>query len=142
MEGAAAPPVLLDGNLREATTAAPTLVDPVARARLLRALWADTAFLSSLEVMDYSLLVGVERAASGAPALVVGVIDFIRQYTWDKQVETWVKKSGILGGSGKDPTVVSPRQYARRLRAAVAEYFTPSPYLEAPEPMPEVDEGL
>lgn len=38
------------------------------------------------------------------------------QYTWDKQVETWVKKSGILGGAGKDPTVISPKQYSRRFR--------------------------
>lgn len=40
------------------------------------------------------------------------------QYTWDKQVETWVKKSGILGGAGKDPTVISPKQYSRRFRCA------------------------
>ena len=36
------------------------------------------------------------------------------QYSWDKQVETWVKKSGILGGAGKDPTVISPKLYRRR----------------------------
>ena len=28
---------------------------------------------------------------------VVGVIDYIRQYTWDKQLETYVKSSGVLG---------------------------------------------
>ena len=56
------------------------------------------------------------------------------QYTWDKQVETWVKKSGILGGAGKDPTVISPRQYCRRFRAAMASYFTVVPSLTAPEP--------
>jgi len=33
--------------------------------------------------------------------LVVAIIDFIRTYTWDKQLETWVKSSGILGGAGK-----------------------------------------
>lgn len=33
--------------------------------------------------------------------LAVAIIDFIRQYTWDKQLETWVKGSGILGGGGK-----------------------------------------
>lgn len=42
------------------------------------------------------------------------------QYTWDKQVETWVKKSGILGGAGKDPTVISPKQYSRRFRRGLA----------------------
>lgn len=34
--------------------------------------------------------------------LVVAIIDFIRTYTWDKQLETWVKSSGILGGAGGD----------------------------------------
>lgn len=33
--------------------------------------------------------------------LVVAIIDFIRTYTWDKQLETWVKSSGILGGAGE-----------------------------------------
>ena len=29
-----------------------------------------------------------------------------------------MKKSGILGGAGKDPTVISPKQYSRRFRWA------------------------
>eukprot|EP00887_Chlorella_sp_A99_P005551 scaffold1.g5551.t1 len=123
--------VLLDENLRELNLSCPTAVGPSAYARLQRALWSDTAFLAGLGVMDYSLLVGVDRRRQ---ELVVGVIDFIRQYTWDKQVETWVKKSGILGGAGKDPTVISPKQYCRRFRAAMASYFTVVPSLLAPEP--------
>jgi 1-phosphatidylinositol-3-phosphate 5-kinase len=58
---------------------------------------------------------------------VVGLIDFIRTYTWDKQLETWVKASGILGGAGREPTIVSPRSYARRLRGAIRGYFTVVP---------------
>jgi hypothetical protein len=65
--------------------------------------------------------VGFDR---GRKELVVGLIDFIRQYSWDKQVESWVKMSGILGGAGKEPTVVSPHQYCRRFRAAMQQYFT------------------
>ena len=60
-------------------------------SRLLRALQHDTGFLSGQGVMDYSLLVGVDRSRG---QLVVGVIDYVRQYTWDKQLETWVKSSG------------------------------------------------
>ncbi|KIZ02630.1 hypothetical protein MNEG_5325 [Monoraphidium neglectum] len=71
--------------------------------------------------MDYSLLVGVDKERN---ALVVAIIDFIRQYTWDKQLETWVKSSGILGGNGKEPTIISPKQYCRRFRAAISSYFT------------------
>lgn len=82
-----------------------------------------------LDVMDYSLLVGFDRDRN---ELVVGIIDYIRQYTWDKQVESWVKKSGILGGAGKEPTIISPRQYSRRFRAAMLTYFTVVPSLEEP----------
>ena len=42
----------------------------------MKALWADTAFLAGQGVMDYSLLVGVD---SRYGALVVGIIDFLRQ---------------------------------------------------------------
>ena len=52
------------------------------------------------------------------PADSSSTIPLLVQYTWDKQVETWVKKSGILGGAGKDPTVISPKQYSRRFRSA------------------------
>ena len=42
----------------------------------MSALAADTAFLASLGVMDYSLLLGVDRQNR---QLVVGIIDFVRQ---------------------------------------------------------------
>ena len=44
--------------------------------RLDAALAADTAFLAGLGVMDYSLLLGVDRQNR---QLVVGIIDFVRQ---------------------------------------------------------------
>lgn len=62
------------------------------------ALTNDSHFLSELGVMDYSLLVGISEADG---QLVVGIIDYIRQYTWDKQLETYVKSSGVLGGGSK-----------------------------------------
>ncbi|KAI8466583.1 MAG: hypothetical protein J3K34DRAFT_433360 [Monoraphidium minutum] len=113
--------VHLDDNLRRANMQAPILVEqPQLRAMEL-ALWRDTAFLAALGVMDYSLLVGVDKERN---ALVIAIIDFIRQYTWDKQLETWVKSSGILGGNGKEPTIISPKQYCRRFRSAISGYFT------------------
>ncbi|KAK9819645.1 hypothetical protein WJX72_000689 [[Myrmecia] bisecta] len=113
--------VLMDENLRESNLSAPILVNQQAYARLERALWNDTSFLSSLGVMDYSMLVGVDKHEH---VLVVGIIDFVRQYTWDKQLETWVKSAAILGSAGKEPTVISPKQYCRRFRIAMASYFT------------------
>ncbi len=56
------------------------------------------------------------------------------QYTWDKQLETWVKSTGFLGGAGKEPTVISPRQYCRRFRVAMASYFTCVPHSNGSAP--------
>lgn len=77
--------------------------------------------LQSIDVMDYSLLVGVDEEKH---ELVLGIIDFMRQYTWDKHLETWVKASGILGGpKNASPTVISPMQYKKRFRKAMSAYF-------------------
>ncbi|PWA37990.1 phosphatidylinositol-4-phosphate 5-kinase family protein [Artemisia annua] len=78
-------------------------------------------WLQSVDVMDYSLLVGVDEQNH---ELVLGIIDFMRQYTWDKHLETWVKASGILGGpKNASPTVISPKQYKKRFRKAMTTYF-------------------
>ncbi len=95
-------------------------------------------FLASLGVMDYSLLIGFHKERK---ELVVGLVDYLRQYTWDKQIESWVKSSGLLGGAGKEPTIVSPRQYARRFQQAVLSYFTVVPRLLKPFDLTCVDES-
>lgn len=77
--------------------------------------------LQSIDVMDYSLLVGVDEERN---ELVLGIIDFMRKYTWDKHLETWVKTSGLLGGpKNASPTVISPQQYKKRFRKAMTAYF-------------------
>ncbi|KAL5850743.1 hypothetical protein ACOSQ3_008792 [Xanthoceras sorbifolium] len=113
--------VLLDQNLIEAMPTSPIFVGSKAKRLLERAVWNDTAFLASVDVMDYSLLVGVDEEKH---ELVLGIIDFMRQYTWDKHLETWVKTSGILGGPrNASPTVISPQQYKKRFRKAMTAYF-------------------
>ncbi|PNT77272.1 hypothetical protein BRADI_1g60357v3 [Brachypodium distachyon] len=113
--------VLLDENLIEAMPTSPIFVGNKAKRLLERAVWNDTAFLASIDVMDYSLLVGVDEKKH---ELVMGIIDFMRQYTWDKHLETWVKASGILGGpKNVSPTVISPKQYKKRFRKAMSAYF-------------------
>nr|XP_043636882.1 1-phosphatidylinositol-3-phosphate 5-kinase FAB1B-like [Erigeron canadensis] len=113
--------VLLDQNLIEAMPTSPIFVGNKAKRLLERAVWNDTAFLASIDVMDYSLLVGVDEENH---ELVLGIIDFMRQYTWDKHLETWVKTSGILGGpKNASPTVISPKQYKKRFRKAMTTYF-------------------
>ncbi|XP_015972438.1 1-phosphatidylinositol-3-phosphate 5-kinase FAB1B [Arachis duranensis] len=113
--------VLLDQNLIESMPTSPIFVGNKAKRLLERAVWNDTAFLASIYVMDYSLLVGVDEDKH---ELVLGIIDFMRQYTWDKHLETWVKTSGILGGpKNTSPTVISPQQYKKRFRKAMSAYF-------------------
>nr|XP_043623242.1 putative 1-phosphatidylinositol-3-phosphate 5-kinase FAB1C [Erigeron canadensis] len=116
---------LLDMNLLEALRTKPIFLGSKAKRNLERAVWNDTSFLASIDVMDYSLLVGVDEESK---ELVIGIIDFIRQYTWDKQLETWVKASGILGGpKNASPTIISPKQYKRRFRKAMTSYFLTVP---------------
>ncbi|CAM0913962.1 unnamed protein product [Alopecurus aequalis] len=117
--------VLLDLNLLETLHTKPIFLGSKAKRRLERAVWNDTSFLASVGVMDYSLLVGIDEDSK---ELVIGIIDYLRQYTWDKQLETWVKASGILGGS-KDglPTIISPDQYKKRFRKAMSKYFLTVP---------------
>ncbi|GLT59993.1 hypothetical protein SLA2020_327840 [Shorea laevis] len=113
--------VLLDQNLIEAMPTSPIFVSNKAKRLLERAVWNDTSFLASINVMDYSLLVGMDEEKH---QLVIGIIDFMRQYTWDKHLETWVKASGILGGpKNVSPTVISPKQYKKRFRKAMGTYF-------------------
>lgn len=117
--------VLLDTNLLETLCTKPIFLGSKAKRSLERAIWNDTSFLASVDVMDYSLLVGVDDERK---ELVLGIIDFMRQYTWDKHLETWVKASGILGGpKNASPTIISPIQYKRRFRKAMTTYFLAVP---------------
>lgn len=77
------------------------------------------AILQGKNVMDYSLLVGVDEQRR---ELVFGIIDYLREYTWDKQLETWVKKSLVPRNS--QPTVISPREYKKRFRKFMSNILT------------------
>ncbi|OAJ42226.1 hypothetical protein BDEG_25711 [Batrachochytrium dendrobatidis JEL423] len=112
--------VLMDENLVEFIYDSPLFIREHSKRLLRASVWNDTLFLSKLNVMDYSLLVGID---SDSNELVVGIVDFIRTFTWDKKLESWVKETGFLGGGGKEPTIVTPRQYKNRFREAMEKYF-------------------
>lgn len=117
--------VLLDENLVETSRTKPIFLGSKAKRSLERAIWNDTSFLASVDVMDYSLLVGVDDERK---ELVLGIIDFMRQYTWDKHLETWVKKWGFVGGpKNTAPTIISPKEYKKRFRKAMTAYFVTVP---------------
>jgi 1-phosphatidylinositol-3-phosphate 5-kinase len=79
----------------------------------------DTLFCSKQNVMDYSLIVGLY---DDRKELMVGIIDYIRTYTWDKKLESWIKDRGK-----HKPTVRSPREYRNRFRASIPKYFPLAP---------------
>ena len=115
--------VLMDGNLAETCAFDPILLGRDGFATLESAIRADSSFLAARNVMDYSLLVGFDP--NTRREAMVRVIDYLRPYTWDKQIESAVK-SGVPSAEGA-PTVLSPEKYARRFRRAVRRYFLAAP---------------
>ncbi|KAH9949349.1 hypothetical protein B0H21DRAFT_777324 [Amylocystis lapponica] len=105
--------VLLDENLVETAHLTPFYLREHSK-RILRV-------PRDINVMDYSLVVGVDSVKN---ELVVGIVDYIRTYTWDKKLESWVKDSAFLGGANKgEPTIIGPRQYRQRFLSAMERYF-------------------
>ncbi|KAL6659599.1 hypothetical protein ACP70R_003639 [Stipagrostis hirtigluma subsp. patula] len=121
--------VYLDQNYVEDMRISPIYIGGRTKHLLQRAIWNDTSFLTSANVMDYSLLVGVDKQKH---ELVFGIIDYLRQYTWDKQLETWVKTSLVVP-KNVSPTVISPRDYKRRFRKFMAKYFLTVPDTWSPD---------
>lgn len=108
--------VLLDENLVKASIESPMYIFPHSKAVLMDSISRDTEFLATHSVMDYSLLVGVDDSEK---QFVVGIIDYMRTYTWDKKVEMLVKTA-----YGKEaPTVLQPEAYRRRFVEAMDKYF-------------------
>ena len=71
--------------------------------------------------MDYSLIVAIKKDSN---ELVVGIVDYIRQYTLDKQLETIVKSTkGLVTEGLHQPTVIAPQDYKTRFRTAMWKYF-------------------
>ncbi|TFK41916.1 hypothetical protein BDQ12DRAFT_677375 [Crucibulum laeve] len=113
--------VLLDENLVETAHLNPFYLREHSKRILRGALYNDSKFLADINVMDYSLVCGVD---SNNNELVVGIVDYIRTYTWDKKLESWVKESAFLGGAGRgEPTIVTPKQYRQRFISAMERYF-------------------
>ncbi|CAK8672639.1 unnamed protein product [Clavelina lepadiformis] len=114
--------VLLDENLLSIMRDHPLYVHEHTKILIQKALSDDAHFLSSHLVIDYSLLVGID---SDKKELVVGIIDYMRTFTWDKKLEMVVKSYGMIGrqGTRSMPTVVSPDLYRTRFCEAMERYF-------------------
>ena len=111
--------VLLDENMVEYIYESPLFAREHSKKLLRASVWNDTLFLARQNVMDYSLMIAVDARRK---EIVVGIIDCIRTYTWDKKLESWIKDRGFAGGGRNRPTVTSPKEYKSRFREAMARY--------------------
>ncbi|KAH7001376.1 hypothetical protein EDB80DRAFT_722103 [Ilyonectria destructans] len=116
--------VLLDENMVEYIYESPLFAREHSKKLLRASVWNDTLFLARQNVMDYSLMIAVDEERK---ELVVGIIDCIRTYTWDKKLESWIKDRGFAGGGRNRPTVTSPKDYKSRFREAMARYILQAP---------------
>lgn len=115
--------VLLDENMVEYIYESPVFVKEQLKKLLRGSLFNDTSFLSAMDVMDYSLVIGIDDELH---KLYAGIIDWLRTFTWDKKVENWVKGNSLVK-KGKDPTIVTPKQYRIRFREAMDRYILEVP---------------
>ena len=119
--------VQLDDNFHAYLQRSPLLLSEAGKRLLSASVYNDTVFLTALNVMDYSLLVGVDEAAG---RLVVGIIDYMRPYTMDKQAEFYYKSAMdrvALKPTLDAPTVIPPPEYRQRFRHAMARDFLAAP---------------
>ena len=113
--------VLLDTNFKEDFKGIPISVPKEIYNLLLLSIYNDTLFLSKLGIVDYSLLLLIGNSESPDEKVIrLGIIDYIRKYTWDKQVERPVKTT-INGFNA--PTIINPTDYKNRFIKAFENYF-------------------
>jgi len=112
--------VLLDENFLRWSFDNPIYIKCHAKYVLMKAIEADADFLSNEFVMDYSLLCGFDQENN---EIIVGIIDYLRTFTWDKKLETYFK---LIAGR-RLPTIVSPDVYKTRFINAIDCYFLEVP---------------
>ncbi|KAI8937452.1 hypothetical protein NX059_005174 [Plenodomus lindquistii] len=112
--------VLLDENFVDIIySETPIFVREHTKKLLKASVFNDTLFLSQNNVMDYSLMAGFDDTNR---EIIVGIIDCIRTYTWDKKLESWIKDRGK-----NKPTITSPKDYRNRFRIAMEKYILQAP---------------
>eukprot|EP01032_Pedospumella_encystans_P019535 gene19535-22210_t len=115
--------VLMDDNLMELTKGRPFPLKHRAKLFFHKAVQNDTLFLSIVNVVDYSILVGFDE---NTHEVVVGIIDYMRQYDIIKKMERMGKSVGMIAGQA-EPTIIQPSQYRKRFSLAMERYFMTIP---------------
>jgi len=97
------------------------LIQPTSKAVLREAIKSDAEFLAKSNIMDYSLLLGVDEEKK---EIACGLVDTIGSYTFAKTLE-YKAKQGL--NAGKEVTVIPPAEYQERFVNALERYFLPCP---------------
>ena len=107
----------MDLNFIEDMCGLPILIDFEAMSRLHSSIWNDTLFLYKQNVIDYSLILLVNFDEC---QIAAGIIDYLRQYTFDKAIESKYKK--VI--ANELPTITNPMEYKDRFRTQIMQdYF-------------------
>ena len=138
--------VLLDTNFLEDFNGNPLFMDIKDFNVLNTALNKDVNFLKSIGVIDYSLLTIIKDVKGKVTKrllkkekkynkndnkididdkelfniLKIGIIDYNRKYTWDKQLESVGKK---FIHKFENPTIIAPENYGNRFIKNLLQYF-------------------
>ncbi|CAE6510846.1 unnamed protein product [Rhizoctonia solani] len=125
---------LFDGEWIEGASRALLLVRPHSKLILQEAVKYDAEFLAKSNIMDYSLLLGVDEEQS---EIACGLVDTIGSYTFAKTLENKAK-SNLQ--SGREVTVVPPAEYQERFVKAMERYFLacPDKWSKPPPSIPDV----
>ncbi|KAF9254634.1 hypothetical protein L218DRAFT_1082241 [Marasmius fiardii PR-910] len=114
---------LFDGDWMEGQQQTLTLVHPHSKLVLREAIRSDAEFLARSNIMDYSLLLGVDTKSK---EIACGLVDTIGSYTFAKTLE-YKAKQGLNAGGGKEVTVIPPAEYQERFVSALERYFLACP---------------
>ena len=76
----------------------------------------DSMYLTKHSIIDYSMFVIINPETK---TVRLGIIDYIQQYTLEKELESYLKQTI----SNEDPTIIPPEQYKFRFRTAMDKYF-------------------
>ncbi|KAF9445443.1 hypothetical protein P691DRAFT_710328 [Macrolepiota fuliginosa MF-IS2] len=97
------------------------LLQPHSKHVLREAIRSDADFLAKSNIMDYSLLLGIDEEEK---QIACGLVDTIGSYTFAKTLEYKAKHNLH---SGKDVTVIPPTEYQDRFVNALEDYFLACP---------------
>ncbi|CAI2382914.1 unnamed protein product [Moneuplotes crassus] len=112
-----AAPVCLDTNFLLDNKSRPMALKNVYYKILMICINNDSLFFSRSNIVDYSLLVVIDKKNK---TVRFGIIDYIQQYTMEKMVESKFK---ALIAAGDLPTILDPAPYKTRFQEAMKKYF-------------------